>query len=109
MRDRDERNCRPAPGFGLRALYQQVAEVVEPLAVGHAGEPAATVTQLLGQAWRQAFGVELREPLLSRCAEAIEAREPWSWVLWNDDTRRPDIRRRPRSTSCDQRGRHGGA
>jgi len=62
-----------------------MAKVLDPLAVLYGGSPALKIKPLIARAWSEAFGVDLREPSLSRCAAAISAKQPWLFALWGND------------------------
>jgi hypothetical protein len=45
-----------------------MAKVLDPLATAYAGAPAREIKPAVARAWKDEFGVELPEPVLSRCA-----------------------------------------
>jgi hypothetical protein len=69
---------------GLR-LMDQMAKALDPVAAAYGGVPAAEVRPVVKRAWRAAFGVDLPEPVLSRCAAAISGNQPWVLALWSND------------------------
>ncbi len=73
------------PGVGQQRLLDQIGEVLDPVARAHYGHDPRMVAADLAEAWRAAFGTELPEPALSRCAGAVITGQPWQLALWSDD------------------------
>lgn len=90
---------RTGPAQGVDELLSPVAAVLDPVAQSLAGQPARVVKPALRRAWRDAFDVELGEPALTWCAQAIQDRQPWS-LVWRGHDRgrsgRPEPSRAPR-------------
>jgi hypothetical protein len=76
-------------GLAQTRLLEQMAAALDPLAALCGGMPPLKIKPLIERAWSETFGVDLREPALSRCAAAISARRPWLLALWNNDG--PDV------------------
>jgi hypothetical protein len=79
----------PSLGLPQTRLLEEMAKALDPLAALYGGSPPLMIKPRIEQAWSEAFGVDLREPALTRCAAAISARRPWLLALWNNDG--PDI------------------
>jgi hypothetical protein len=79
----------PSLGLAQTRLLEQMAKALDPLAALYGGTPPWKIKPLIEQAWSEAFGTDLQEPALSRCAAAISARRPWLLALWNNDG--PDV------------------
>lgn len=73
------------PGVGGRRLLGQIGAVLDPLASAHRGDDPRALRPVLAQSWWDAFGVEMSEPSLSRCAAAIATGRPWQLALWSND------------------------
>jgi hypothetical protein len=69
---------------GIR-LLEQIEKVLDPVAVAYGGSPAVELRPIVERAWSEAFGVDLREPVFSRCAAAISSKRPWVLALWSND------------------------
>lgn len=72
-------------GVGGRRLLEQIGAVLDPLAVAHRGDKPAALRPVLADCWHSAFGVQLPEPVLSRCTAAISTGQPWQLALWSND------------------------
>jgi hypothetical protein len=70
-------------GVAQRRLLEHFAAALDPIIAEHSGKSALELKPILRQAWRDSFNVELREPVLSRCAAAIATDVPWSLALWS--------------------------
>jgi hypothetical protein len=62
-----------------------MAKVLDPLATAYAGAPAREIKPAVASAWKDEFGVELPEPVLSRCAAQISRNQPWVLAFWSND------------------------
>ncbi|HTK66896.1 MAG TPA: hypothetical protein VL595_31270 [Pseudonocardia sp.] len=76
---------RSSHGVAQRRLLEHFAEALDPIAAEHSGKTALELKPILRQAWRDNFDIELREPVLSRCAAAIATRTPWAFALWSTE------------------------
>jgi hypothetical protein len=77
-------------GIAGPGLLTQMAAALDPLATAHDGQPSEVIKPILRRAWHQAFHAELPEPVLTRCARAIQDRTPWTEELLNDGWRRTE-------------------
>lgn len=68
----------------LDQICEQIATVLDPLAVRCRGWPAEAIAPVLARSWQAAFGGELGEPGLSDAAAAISDGRPWTHALWTD-------------------------
>jgi len=75
----------PCQGSAGVRLLDQIGKVLEPLVVVYGGACALEVKPAVQRAWTEAFGVPLREPMLSRLAAAIARKQPWVLALWSND------------------------
>jgi hypothetical protein len=70
---------------GTERLLDQMARVLDPLAVRCRGEDRLAVRAEVARAWYDEFQVSLPEPTLSRCASAIGSGQPWRLALWTPE------------------------